>query len=134
MDNEKSLADVLIETRDELKDFVLTRAAMLQAEVREKIRTFKYTVPLLLLALGLLLAGWMVLTFALVALLHSWLLPNAYAWTWAAVIVAAAYLIGGLAVGWFAYGEIKQAGLAPKRTLTVLKEDQAWIQKERRAA
>lgn len=134
MYNEKSLGAVLLETREQLKEFLQTRVAMLQAEVREKARTFKYTFPLLLLALALLLAGWIVLTFALVALLHSWLLPNAYAWTWAALIVACAYLIGGLAVGAFAYGEIKQAGLAPKRTLSVLKQDQAWIQKEARAA
>jgi len=134
MNNEKSLGAVLLETRDELKDFVLTRVAMLQAEVREKVETFKYTVPLLLVALGLLLAGWITLTFAAVAALHAWLAPNAYAWAWAAVIVAGAYLIGGVVVGWFAYSEIKQAGLAPKRTLSVLKQDQAWIQKEARAA
>ena len=134
MRDEKSLGDVLLETREELKEFVRTRVAMLQAEVREKMQTFKYAVPLLLVAMTLLLAGWITLTFALVALLHSWLLPNAYAWTWAALIVSGAYLIGGLAVGLFAYAEIKQAGLAPKRTLSVLKQDQAWIQKEARAA
>lgn len=134
MNNEKSLGAVLLETRDELKEFVLTRVAMLQAEVREKVATFKHTVPLLLIALGLLLAGWITLTFAAVAALHAWLAPNAYAWAWAALIVAGVYIVSGIAVGLFAYSAIKQAGLAPKRTLSVLKQDQAWIQKEARAA
>ncbi len=134
MPNEKSLAAVLAETRDEVKEFVQTRVAILQAEVREKVQTFKYAVPLLMGALVLLLAGWITLTFAAVAALRAWLAPNAYAWAWAALIVAGVYLISGTVVGLFAYSEIKQTGVAPKRTLSVLKQDQDWIQKEARAA
>lgn len=134
MPNEKSLAAVLSETREEVKEFVRTRVAILQAEVRDKVHTFKYTVPMLLGALVLLLAGWITLTFAAVAALHAWLAPNAYAWAWAGLIVAGVYIISGFAVGLFAYSEIKQAGVAPKRTLSVLKQDQDWIQKEARAA
>ena len=134
MQNDKSLGTVLAETKDELKEFLGTRVAILQAEMKEKARTMKYSIPLLLLSLALLLAGWITLTFAFVAMLHSWLAPNPYAWTWAAVIVAGIYLVAGGAVGWFAYSEIRIAGVAPKRTLTVLKQDQAWLQKETRAA
>jgi len=134
MPNEKSLAAVLSETGEEVKEFVRTRVSMLQAEVHEKVQTFKYTVPMLAGALVLLLAGWITLTFAAVAALHAWLMPNAYAWAWAGLIVAGVYIISGIAVGLFAYGEIKQAGVAPKRTLSVLKQDQDWIQKEARAA
>ncbi|HEX7284745.1 MAG TPA: phage holin family protein [Candidatus Angelobacter sp.] len=134
MQNDKPLGTVLAETKEELKEFLGTRLAILQAEIQEKAQTWKYSVPLLLLALALLLAGWITLTFAFVALLHSWLEPNIYSWTWAALIVAGIYLIGGVAVGWFAYSEISTAGVAPKRTLTILKQDQAWLQKETRAA
>lgn len=134
MPNDKPLGTVLAETKEELKEFLRTRVAILQAEMKEKARTLKYSVPLLLVALALLLAGWITLTFAFVALLRSWLMPNPYAWTWAALIVAGIYLVAGVAVGWFAYSEISTAGVAPKRTLTVLKQDQAWLQKETRAA
>lgn len=134
MNHEKSLGIVLTEAKEELKEFLETRLRLLRSEISEKIRTWKYSVPLLLLAGALLLAGWMVLTFAFVTLLHAWFLPGPYAWFWAGLIVAVVYLIAGGAVGWFAYSELKATGLAPKRTLEVLKQDQVWLQNETRAA
>jgi uncharacterized membrane protein YqjE len=134
MRNDKSLGTVLSETKDEFKDFIQTRVAILQAELKEKARIWKYSIPIALIAVGLLLAGWITLTFGFVALIHSWLEPNTYSWAWAGFIVAALYLVGGVALGWFAYSEIKSAGVAPNRTLSVLKQDQVWIQNETRAA
>jgi len=131
---DKSLATILAETKEELKEFVVTRVGILKAEIDEKIRTWKYVVPLLLVAAALLLAGWMALTFALMALLHGIFLPSPYAWLWAGLIVGGAYLILGIAIGWFAYSEISAAGITPTRTLQVLKEDQVWIQNEARTA
>jgi uncharacterized membrane protein YqjE len=107
---------------------------ILKAEIDEKVRTLKAIVPILFLAMALLLAGWMALSFALVALLHVLFMPSEYAWGWAALIVAGTYLVLGIAVGWFAYAEIKETGLTPNRTLTVLKQDQTWIQNEARTA
>jgi hypothetical protein len=40
----------------------------------------------------------------------------------------------GIATGWFAYAEIQATSLTPTRTLTVLKQDQVWIQNEARTA
>ncbi len=131
---EKSFGTVLSETKEELKEFIQTRMAMLKAEVSEKVRTWKYTIPVLLGALALLLAGWIVLTFAFVALLHAWLMPTGFGWFWAALIVAGVYFIGGAILGWFAYSEMKTAGVAPTRTINVLKQDQVWIQSEARTA
>jgi len=107
---------------------------MLKMEIGEKIRTFKSVVPLLFFALALLLAGWMALTFAVIALLHGLFMPSVYAWGWAGLIVAGAYLVLGIGAGWFVYAEIKATGLAPTRTLNVLKQDQTWIQNEARTA
>ena len=134
MYTEKSLATILAETRDEIKQFITTRVNMLKAEVGEKVRTLKPVVPFLFIALALLLAGWMALTFALIALLHGLFMPSVYAWGWAALIVAGAYLVLGIAMGWFVYAEIKAVGLTPSRTLSVLKQDQTWIQNEARTA
>jgi uncharacterized membrane protein YqjE len=135
MHHEKSIGTVISETKAEVKEFIQTRVAMLQAETKEKIRTWKYTVPLLLGAAALLLAAWIILSFALVALIHSWLMPTGFGWFWAALIVGGAYFIGAIIVGWFGYSEMRAAGgVAPTRTLKVLKQDQVWIQNEARTA
>jgi uncharacterized membrane protein YqjE len=131
---EKPLATIIAETKDEIKQFITTRVNMLKAEIAEKIRTFKWVLPVLFIALALLLAGWIALTFAVIALLHGLFMPSVYAWGWAALIVAGAYLLVGIVTGWFVYAEIKATGLAPTRTLSVLKQDQTWIQNEARTA
>ena len=134
MNHEKSLGVVLSETKEEMKEFIETRLQILRAEINEKIKTWKYSLPLLLLAAGLLLIGWITLTFSLVALIRVFFLPNPFAWLWAGLIVAGLYLVAGLAVGWFAYSELLSVGVAPKRTMQVLKQDQVWIQNEARTA
>lgn len=134
MHTEKPLAAILAETKEELKEFAATRVGILKAEIDEKIRTWKYVVPLFLIAAALLLAGWMALTFALMALLHAVFLPSPFAWLWAGLIIGGAYVILGIAIGWFAYSEFSTAGIVPTRTLQVLKQDQVWIQNEARTA
>jgi uncharacterized membrane protein YqjE len=127
---DKSLAGLIAETKQEIREFVATRVGLLKAEFNEKARTFKYAIPLLLVTAALLLAAWMTLTFALIALLHGVFLRSPYAWFWAALIIGGAYLVLGIVVGWFAYSEIKSVGVAPNRTLQVLKQDQIWLQNE----
>lgn len=134
MHNEKSIATILAETKDELKQFVTTRVNILKAEMDEKIRHIKAVIPLAVVAALFLVSCWMVFTFALIALLHSLFLPSLYAWLWASLIVAAVYLVVGGIAGWLAYSEIKATSLTPTRTLKVLQQDQVWIQNEARTA
>ena len=134
MHNEKSIGTVVSETKQELKEFIQTRVAILRTEFAEKLRTWKYAIPMLLGALALFLAAWIVLTFALVALLAGIFLPSPYAWLFGGLIIGVAYLLLGLAVGWFAYSELSSVGVAPQRTMEVLKQDQVWIQNEARTA
>lgn len=134
MNNEKSLGTVISETKAEVKDFVSTRVQMLKVEFREKVATWKYAVPLLGVALALLLAAWITVTFALVALIRAWFAPSPYAWVWGGLIIAGLYLISAAVIGWFAYSEINAVGVAPARTLEVLKQDQVWIKNEARTA
>jgi energy-coupling factor transporter transmembrane protein EcfT len=131
---EKPLATLLTETREEVKEFVVTRVGILKAEIEEKISTWKAAIPFLLIAVALLLAAWMTLTFALVALLRGVFLPSPFAWLWASLIVGGVYLLLGVAIGWFVYSEISATGIAPTRTLEVLKQDQVWLQNEARTA
>jgi len=55
--NEKSIGTVISETKQEVKEFIQTRIAILKAEIKEKVRTWKYAVPILLGALVLLSAA-----------------------------------------------------------------------------
>ena len=134
MNNEKSIGTVVSETKQEIKEFIQTRIAILRSELAEKMRAWKYAIPMLLAAAALLLAGWIVLTFALVALLAGIFSPSPYAWLFGALIVGVPYVLLGVAVGWFAYSELSSVGVAPQRTMEVLKQDQVWIQNEARAA
>jgi len=131
---EKSIGIILAETKAELKEFFDTRLQILRSELKAKINSLKQSLPLLLVAAVLLLAGWITLTFALVALIRAWFLPSPYSWMWAGLIVGCIYSVVGIAAGWLGYSEIKTVGVAPKRTLEVLKQDQAWIQNEARTA
>ena len=128
--HEKSLGVVLTEMKNELIEFLQTRYKLLRSEIQDILRTWKYCIPLLLGALVLLLASWMVITFGLVALVRSWFLPDPLAWLWGSLIVAALYLIIAIVIGWFAYGELRRVGVVPKRTLQVLKQDQVWVESE----
>jgi uncharacterized membrane protein YqjE len=100
----------------------------------EKISRIKSVIPLAVVAALFLVSGWMVFTFALIALLHALFLPSTYAWLWASLIVTAVYLVVGGIAGWLAYSEIKATNLTPTRTLKVLQQDQVWIQNEARTA
>jgi uncharacterized membrane protein YqjE len=131
---EKSIATILSETKEELKQFVATRVSMLKAEMDEKISRLKAVIPLAMVAALFMVSAWGVFTFALMALLHAFFVPSAYSWLWASLIVMAVYLIVGAVAGWFAYSEIKATKLAPTRTLKVLQQDQVWIQNEARTA
>lgn len=134
MHTEKSIATILAETKDELKQFVTTRVTILKSEIDEKISRLKAVIPLALVAALFLVSGWMVLTFALIALLHAFFAPSVYAWLWASLIVTAVYLMVGAIAGWYAYSEIKATQFAPTRTMKVLQQDQVWIQNEARTA
>ena len=128
--HEKSLGVVLTEIKNELIEFLQTRYKLLRSEIQDILRTWKYCIPLLLGALALLLASWMVITFGLVALVRGWFLPGPLAWLWGSLIVAALYMIIAILIGWFAYGELRKVGVVPKRTLQVLKQDQVWVESE----
>lgn len=134
MHTEKSIAAILAETKDELKQFVTTRVSILKAEMDEKISRLKALVPLVIVAALFAVSAWMIFSFALIALLHGLFLPSVYAWLWASLIVTAAYLVIGGIAGWLAYSEIKATSLKPTRTLKVLQQDQVWIQNEARTA
>lgn len=129
----RSIVQVLTEMKEELRDFISTRVEMLGEEMKAKSAAWKTSLPLLLGAIVLGGTALLVLSFALVAF-AAYLIGGELAWMLGAAAVGALYLLVGGILGWFGYREISAEGLAPKRTLRVLKQDQIWIKNEARAA
>jgi uncharacterized membrane protein YqjE len=129
---EKSIATILTETKEEIVRFITTRVDIFKAELNEKFTKLMGVLPLFLVAAAMLLAGWIALNFALIALLHAFFMPSVYAWLWASLIVGGLYMVLGTVAGSYAYKTIKSTIWKPNRTLSVLKQDQIWIQNEAR--
>ena len=128
--NGRTVAAVLIDMREELKQFISTRLALFKAEVNEKLKTLKSAVPLAAAGLMLLLTAYLLLTLALVALVFVFLPDNAYRWCLALAIVGVLWAIFGGVAAWLAKRELELRGLIPRKTIRVLKDDKIWIQSE----
>lgn len=131
---EKSLREVVYEIKDELRDFAVTRLEMLKTELNEKFTRVKTAIPLMVAGAVFAIGAFFALTFGLVAVVAA-AMPNS-PWRWAigAGAVFLVYAIVGGILGWMGYREVTTEGLAPQRTLRVLKQDQIWIQNEARSA
>ena len=127
----KSLAVVLHEIKDDLKEFLQTRYDLLRSELSEKLAVWKTSLPMVVGALMLAWSGFLALTFTFIALLRP-LFDNEYGWAIAAGIVAAVYFLVAGVIAWLAYRELTYTGVAPTRTMQVLKQDQVWLQNEAR--
>jgi hypothetical protein len=129
-ENNKSIGQVAAELKNDARDFVSTRLQMLTQEMKEKLAVWKAAIPILIVAALMAATAFLTLTFALVSFFAGIFQPSPWAWCFGALIVTAIYFI--VAGGLFYLGkrELTQAGVAPTRTLRVLKEDQIWIQKE----
>jgi hypothetical protein len=129
---EKSLAQVLTEFKDEIKEFAATRIAMLQTEMREKLTLASAAFPAI--AVGALLALFAVgfFSIALVALVAMLLGGGSGAWAAAFAIVGGLFLIFGAGAIFFGIKKLKACSLKPERTLRVLKQDQLWLRHETR--
>lgn len=131
-ENGRTLAGVVAELKDELKDFAQTRISMLRSELRDKAASWKTALPMIAVGLVLLMTGWLVLTAALICVIAVAFRGSPYAYFFSTLIVAVAYLLAGTVCGTFAYREFKEKGIVPERTIKVLKDDQLWLQTEAR--
>ena len=130
---EKSLATVISELKLEAFDFFQTRSQMLISEMKTNLALFKMAAPTLAVAVVFCVIAFTLLSVALVGLIAVGLGADTTAWIEALAIVGGSYfLIGGIA-GMFAWRKITNPGLAPTRTMRVLKQDQIWLQNEARS-
>jgi hypothetical protein len=132
-ENGKTLAGLFAETKEELKAFATTRIDMLKAEMRDKVSAWKVAVPLIAVALVLAVTGWLVLTACLITAIAVAFYGSPWAYTFSTLIVGVAYVLCGVIAGTFALRGLKEYGVAPKRTMRVLKEDRAWLATEARS-
>jgi len=130
--NERSLASHLQQLKNEFTEFVNTRVQMLKAELKTKLDAVKMAAPMLIIALVLGLVGFLVLTGALVAAIAMAFDGTIGGWALAMLIVGLAYCILGGGAAMFGYKTLTSDGLAPKRTMRVLQQDQAWLASEAR--
>ena len=130
--NGRTLAGVVAEIKDELKEFLSTRIQMLKSELRDKISSLKVAAPLGIIALVLLGTAYLLFTLMLVALVAVAFEGSSYQWFLSFLIVGVLWSIVGGMCALFAWREFRQQGLAPKKTMKVLKEDQVWLQTEAR--
>ena len=130
VNNGRSVAAVLADTKEELKQFVETRIAMLKTELREKMKTLKIAAPLAAVGFVLLVTAYLLFTLALVGLVFAFLPDNAYRLCLAFLAVGVLWTILGGVAAYFAKREFELKGLMPNKTIRVLKGDKTWIQTE----
>jgi uncharacterized membrane protein YqjE len=126
----RSLAAIVAEIKEEVKDFVQTRVEMFKSELQETLDAWKTAVPLAAIAVLLLVTAYLLLTLAVVGLVAVAFWDNPYRWFLAFLLVAVLWSIGGGILGWLALREFQSKGLFPRKTMEVLKADKMWIQSE----
>jgi hypothetical protein len=127
-DNGKTLVGVINEAKEELKEFLDTRLQMLRSEMKPKLSVWKLALPMFVVAAFIAVMGFILLSVALVAAIAV-----AVGWGWSFLIVGAFYWIVAGLIALLAYGEIRAEGVAPQRTLRVLKQDKLVFENEARA-
>jgi len=132
-ENNKSIGQVVSELKNDARDFISTRLQILTQEMNDKVKVWKVAIPMLVIAALLNGIALLVLTFAIVAFLAGVFQPSPYAWCYGALIVTAFYIIAAFGLFYLGKRELTQTGIAPTRTLRVLKQDQIWIQNEARS-
>ena len=127
---DRSLAEIISDTKEELKQFAQTRIELLRQELREKIKNVKVVAPLAVAALVLLITAYFFIVIALAALVAALFPTNPFRWVFGFAAVGILWaLLGGIAA-YLTKRELELKTLLPKRTIGVLKSDKDWLQKE----
>ncbi len=128
--NGRTLAGILADTREEIKQFLATRVALFRAELREKASMVKSAAPIAAVALVTLITAYLLFTLALVGVVLGLLPTNPFRWCFAFLAVALLWTIIGAIAARSAMKRLNAKALMPARTIGVLKEDGVWIQSE----
>jgi uncharacterized membrane protein YqjE len=128
--NNRSLADILAEMKDEFQKFVQTRVELLRAELQQKTRVMKAALPLAAAGVLFLTMAFVLFSVALVGLVVVAFAGNPYRWFFAFLIISFLWaLFGGFAV-WVVKERLSAKGVMPRKTIHVLNSDKAWLRRE----
>jgi uncharacterized membrane protein YqjE len=127
---ERSVADVLMEIKDELRDFIETRYQLFRSELNEGLSTVKSAAPLAVAALILFGTAYLLLTLALVAVIAVAFWNSPYHWSFAFLIVGVVWALTAGILAFLVRNDLRTRGLFPKKTVEVLKRDKRWLQNE----
>ena len=132
VNNGRSMAAILGEMKDEIQEFVQTRIELLKRELQEKISAIKSAIPAAIIGGLLLLTAFLLLSFALAALVAVGFGDSPYRWFFGFLIVGVLWAIGGAMGLYLAKRRLTQQGLVPRKTVEVLSGDKVWLQNETR--
>ena len=130
--NGRTVAEALNDCKEDLKDFVSTRVQMLRSEMQDKVSGVKVALPALAVGAVLLLTAFFLFTWGLVCLIAMAMNGAPYNYTVAFFAVFVLYAAVGGATVAYGWKTLRSRGLAPERTMRVLKQDQIWLQSEAR--
>lgn len=128
--NGRTLAEVVADMKEEIKEFAQTRIRLFKAESQQKLALLKGAALLTAVAIVFLASAYLLFTVGLVALIAALLADNPYRWVFGFFGVALLWAVVGGIAAYFAKREFALKGIMPTRTLEVLKGDKIWIQHE----
>lgn len=129
----RSLAEILTEAKNELKEFVETRAELLRREMEERIAKIKIVAPLAIVGALFLSTSFLLLSVALVALFAAVFTGNDYRWFFGFIIVGFLWSVIGGTAALMAKKRLSKRSIIPQKTIEVLAADKAWLQNEARS-
>lgn len=131
--NGRSVAEVIHEFREDLKDFVTTRAQMLRNEFMEKVGAWKVGLPSMIIGLVLFATAFLLFTAGVVNLIALAFANQPWGFAASFFIVMAIYALAGGLLFFYGLNTAKAGGLTPRKTIRVLKEDGIWFKTEARS-
>lgn len=123
--SERSVAALLTDLANQTSALFRQEAALLKAELHEKLDRIGHGVTALAVGALIAFSGWLALLAAAVLALATVVAP----WL-AALIVAVVVLLAGAALLYLGKTRLDAASLVPRRTLNSLREDAAWIRQQ----
>ena len=95
--NGRTVGSILSDTKEELKEFLETRIAMLRTELGEKVAMLKSAAPLAVVGILFLLTAYALFTLGLVGVIVAFIPENPYRWCIGFFAIAVLWgIVGGI--------------------------------------
>ncbi|HLV87822.1 MAG TPA: phage holin family protein [Candidatus Sulfotelmatobacter sp.] len=129
MNSDRDFADIVIDLKNELLASAQTRIDLFKSELDESAAILKGAIPLFAAAIALFATGFLLFTAALVVLIAGAFSSTLYRWFFGALIVGVLWSVAGCWSLFLASRRIKLRTMLPVKTLHVLSEDKARLER-----